>query len=237
MTAPAVNTPNGVIADAMRDAGKLMIGQYPSSEQYAENLRRLCDIINELLTHGLKLWLNVDTSVTLVAGKATYTFKPSGDVDMTKPLRVIQGYYLDSSSVRRPLNVLSWNEYINLGQVTQQGPVNSYFVNKKDTEIDVTFWLVPDATAATGTAHVLLQTQATNPVSLTETINFPPEWRIALRWLLAFDICTGQPQAIMDRCEKMATYYRTQMENWDVEDAPTQIQPDARMTANYGKFK
>ena len=33
---------------------------------------------------------------------------------------------------------------------------------------------------------------------------FAQEWRIALRWGLADDIATGQPQAIMDRCAQRA---------------------------------
>lgn len=229
MTLPATNTPNGIICDAMQDAGLLQDGDEPSSEQYAKYARRLRDVINLWQTQGLKLWLSVDTAVTLVAGQASYTFAPSGDVDMTKPLRVLQGYYLDSNAVRRPLNVLSWEEYLRLSQVTSTGAVNSYFVNKQQSQLVVHFWLTPDATAATGTAHVLLQTQVTNFTNLTDTLNFPEEWRMALRWGLADDICTGQPESIMARCAQRANAYRTALEDWDVEDAPTRFTPDPHM--------
>ena len=229
MTTPAINTPNGIICDAMQDAGLLQDGDEPSSEQYAKYSRRLRDVINLWQTQGLKLWLTVDTSVTLVSGQASYALAPAGDVAMTKPLRVLQGYYLDSNSIRRPLNVLSWDEYLRLGQVTQTGAINSYFVDKQQSSLVVKFWPTPDATAATGTAHVLLQTQATNFTNLTETLNFPDEWRMALRWGLADDICTGQPQTIMDRCAQRALAYRTALEDWDVEDAPTRFTPDPQM--------
>lgn len=228
MTTPAINTPYGIIFDAMQDACILQDGDVPTPEQFVKYMRRLRDLINTWQIKGLKLWLQVDTSVTLVSGQATYTFKPSGDVDMVKPLRGLQGYYLDSSSVRRPLTVLSTQEYLTLGQVTQTGAINSFWVNKKATQLDVTFWLTPDATAATGTAHILLQTQATNPVNLTETMNFPEEWRMALHWGLAAEICSGQPAAVIARCEgKAATTYEV-LEGWDVEDAETRITPDYR---------
>lgn len=237
MTTPADNTPASIIKDAYFDAGLLQSGDTPDSETLVDGMRKLTDLINLWQTQGLKLWLNVDTSITLVSGTGTYTLGPSGTVVMTKPLRVIEAYYLDSTGIRRPLTVLSWDDYIRLSQVTTTGQINSYFVNKQATQLSVFFWLVPDATAATGTAHLLLQTQVTNFISVTETMDFPPEWRIALRWGLADEICTGQPQAIMDRCQQRAAAYRTMLEDWDVEDAPTQFQPDSRSQYFSNRFR
>ena len=162
---------------------------------------------------------------------------PGGDIDMAKPLRGIQAYYRDPNGIRRPLVVLAWDDYLRLSQINQVGQINSYFVNKMQTQLSIFFWLIPDATAATGTAHVLLQTQVTNFISVTETMNFPIEWRIALRWGLADEISTGQPQAIMDRCQQRAQTYRTALEDWDVEDAPTRFAPDQRGGMSTGSFR
>jgi len=232
MTTPADGTPIVIIQDAMFDAGLLRQGQSPNSEQIATNMRKLRDLINYMQTNGLKLWLNYDLSITLTAGTGTYKLGPTADggtVNMTRPMRIIEGYYLFSNGTRQPLIPLSWDDYIRLSQVNTTGAVNSYFANKQQYTLDVFFWLIPDATAATGTGHVLIQQQVTNPVSLTETMNFPIEWRMALRWGLAADICTGQPEAIITRCTQMAQFYREALENWDVEDAPTQFSPDPRM--------
>lgn len=243
MTMPSDNTPYAIIYDAMLDAGKLEEGGVPTPEALAKNMRRLRDLINTWQTQGLKLWVNVDTAVPLVAGTPTYSFAPTGDVDMTKPLRVLQGYYLfTTTNVRRQLTVLSWNDYLTLGQAGNltgnQGPINSYFVNKQQSSLDVTFWLCPDTTeAANGQAHVLLQCQVTNPVNLTETMNFPVEWRMALHWGLSDDISTGQPESVIQRCAQKAQMYRTMLEDWDVEDAPTQFQPDSRMQYVTGSFR
>jgi len=237
MTAPNPNTPIAIISDAYFDAGLTQEGQSPNSEQIVTGMRKLTDIINLWQTQGLKLWLNVDTTVPLVAGTGTYTFSPTGTVIMPKPPRAIDAYYMDSNGIRRPLIPLSWNDYIRLSQVNTTGQINSYFVNKKQEELSVFFWLIPDATAATGTAHLLLQTQVTNFISVIETMNFPIEWRIALRWGLADELATGQPQAIMDRCQQRAISYRTMLEDWDVEDAPTRFSPDSRGQYSTGKFR
>lgn len=237
MTAPADNTPISIIQDAYFDAGLLQEGETCNSEQIVSAMRRLTDIVNLWQTQGLKLWLNVDTSVPLVAGTGTYTFGPAGSSVMAKPPRVIDAYYRDSTGIRRPLIPMAWADYIRLSQITQSGQINSYFVDKQQTQLSVFFWLIPDSVAATGTAHLLLQTQVTNFISVTETMNFPIEWRIALRWGLADELSTGQPQAIMDRCQSRASAYRAALEDWDVEDAPTRFTPDARSQHYSGNFR
>lgn len=239
MVAAVSNTAYGIIADAMVDAGLLQDGEQPNSEQLSNNLRRLCDIINLWQTQGLKLFLLEDLEISLVEGQNLYTLALSGTVDMTKPLRVLQAYVLQSVGfARRPLTVMSWDEWMRLSQMQgNNGMVNSYFIDKRATSLNVYFWNTPDAQEATNTAHVLLQTQATNPTMLNEDVSFPQEWRIALRWGLADDISTGQPQAIMDRCAKYAAMYRTMLEDWDVEDAPTRFAVDPRMQTGGRKFK
>lgn len=223
---PLRNTVNDIISDAMEDAGLLQEGDTPTGEQYVKYTRRLQDLLNMYQTMGLKLWLLQDLPITLVAGVATYSLSPTGSVVMNKPSRAIQGYFLDASGNRVPLRPMGWEEYLRLSQVTQQGALNAFFVDKQATSLNVTFWLVPNAIAAAGTAHLLLQTQVSHPISLTDSTSFPEEWRIALRWGLADDICTGQSGAIMQRCEQRATQFRMALEDWDVEDAPTRFSPN-----------
>lgn len=216
------NTPFRVIRFALQDAGLLEQGQNPDSEDIADYFVRLNEMVNFWQTQGLKLWLNQDTSIVLIAGTATYSLGSLG----VKPLRVIQGYYLDSSNNRRDITDLSRDEYTRLSNVVQQGQINSYFVDKQQNTLNVSFWLTPDTDAATGTAHLITQQPVNNLIQLDETVNFPQEWFIALHWGLAAEICTGQPTAIVNRCEAKALLYRTMLEDWDVEDSSTRFTPD-----------
>jgi hypothetical protein len=227
MTSPATfNNSYRIICNAMDNAGLLEQGDEPNSEQLAKYQTRLNDYINFLQTQGLKLWLQFDQAIPLVANKATYTMTLSGDINITKPLRCLQGYYLDTNSIRRPIYPMSRDEYLTLSEPLQTGQLNSYFVDKQQNQLAVTFWCVPDANAALGTAHLLIQNQVTNLISLTDAMNFPQEWFIALHWGLAAEICTGQPPAIVSRCEERATFYMAALEGWDVEDASTRFSPD-----------
>ena len=289
MTLPNDNTPLSIISDAYFEAGITQEGQLPNSDQIVKGMRKLTDVINFEQTQGLKLWLQQDVPVFLRAGQGVYSMGPGQGINMTKPLRVIQAYYLSavpitagsfnigtlytiltlgttdftlvgaqqnqvgatflatgagagtgvaSQGIRRPLVELSRNEFTLLSQVNTMGQTNSYFVDKQQLKLDVYLWLIPDAfTAAQGTVHLITQTQTTNFTTVTETMNFPLEWRIFLMWAMADAVCTGQPSAIMERCAAKTQYYREALEAWDVEDAGTRFSPDPRSQYCANQFR
>lgn len=228
MTAPAdLYTPDRLIRQALRDCGRLQYGSTPPSEAVDDALTRLTDIINTWQTQGLKLWLNAISTLTLVEDEATYTLGPDATPATIKPSRVLAGWFVDSDDKRRPLGTpLSWTDYYNLGDLTTSGSVTSYFVDKQALNIVVKLWSPPDATAATGTVELLVQGAATAWTEVDEDVAFPVEWFQALRWALADELCSGQPQLIMERCERKAIMYRQLLEDWDVEDASTRIAPE-----------
>ena len=227
MTAPAsFSQPIRIIQYAYWDSGLIPEGEMPKSDKIASAMNRLNDMINFWGTQGLKLWTFLDQSITLVASTNSYTLGPGGSIITTKPLRAIQGYYLDSTGDnRRPIYPLSWDEWLRLSNTTNEGAISQFFVDKQAANLVVYFWLTPDTTAATGTAHLLIPRQITNFTGLTDTMNFPQEWFIALRWGLADELAVAQPQAIQDRCNRNATSYRLALEHWDVEDTPTRFEP------------
>lgn len=234
MATPVSNTAYGIINDAMVDAGLLGEGQRPDSEQLANNLRRLADIIYLWQTQGLKLFLQEEIQVPLTVDKSNYVLGPAGstptpDVVMERPGQITMGYILSTSNIRRPLVCISRHDWERLSQVVgNSGTINSFFTDKQSTYINLHVWPAPDSTEAANQAWFLMRTQATAPISLTANTSFPQEWRIALRWGLADDICTGQPSEIMARCLNKATMYRHALEDYDVEDADTRIGMDMR---------
>lgn len=230
MAVATSNTAYGIIADAMRDAGRLREGSEPNSQQLATNLRRLCDIMNFYQTQGCKLFLLQEITINLVAGTNTYTVNPSAGLVPTKHMRIEQGRIQTSEGVYRPINPISWNEWNNLPQ-TDEGAITGYLEDRQATSLSVKFWNTPDTTEAANDAVLLVRTQVVNPINLETNVAFPQEWRLALRWGLADDIATGQPQAIMDRCASRARFYREALEDFDVEGAQVTFAPDMRRGA------
>lgn len=229
MTTPAINTPYSIISDGLFEAKIVQEGENPNGEMLARGLRRLTEIVNLEMTQGLKLFLQEDLAIVLVAGTQTYNVT----ISSLKALRVQQGYYLDSTgSNRRPIYSISWQEWLTLSNITTNGQISSYFINKQATTLQVSFWYTPDATAATGTAHLMVQRQVAPPISLTTDMVFPIEWATFLKWALADESSSGQPKAVQDKCTMKAESARAALEGWDVEDTPTYMQVDSR----YGPY-
>ncbi len=60
---------------------------------------------------------------------------------------------------------------------------------------------------------------------------------MALHWCLSRDICTGQPDSVIQRCEMNAQRYEEALLNWDVENVPTRFTPDPQIQNwNYNRF-
>ncbi|MGH9440425.1 MAG: hypothetical protein ACRD22_21830, partial [Terriglobia bacterium] len=164
---------------------------------------------------------------------AQYTIKTGGTVNLAKPVRAITGYYLDSSNNSRPIYEIAWHDYLRLGNRTDQGSINNFLIDKQVSQMNVSFWMVPDTEAATGTAHLLLEQQVGAMVQLVDTMNFPQEWGIALLWSLADEMTTGQPQSVVQKCAQKAQLYKQKLDDQDVENASTTLTPDMRQ--NWGR--
>lgn len=224
------NTFSRVIEEAYFNAGLVAEGQTPNSEKYARGLQKLNTISVFLQTKGLSLFSLQDITVPLVSGTYFYPLGPgSSGVSMVKPFRVILGYYLNQSLQRVPMTALSWQEWTILNQTASSPgqPIN-YFVDKQPYVLNVSVWPTPNDQAVLGEVHLILQTTLPKGSALTDQTAFPEEWFPVLSWGLADELCTGQPQEIVNRCATKAKFYREELDNWDVEDAQTFFTPDSR---------
>jgi hypothetical protein len=230
MTTPSTfGTVFNIIRDGMVEAGYLGRGRDPTSDHLALYTNKLNYTFNYLQTRpGLKLWLNFDLPITLVAGRGLYTLGPSGNVPMTKPIRGFEAYYVDSNANRRPVTIIGRSEWDMLSTTTQQGTITSVYVDKQQFLLNVNTWLTPDTQNATGILHLIVTQQITQMVSLTDTMSFPVEWYLTLMWQFAAQICTGQPASVIKRCTEMAAMHLEVLEDWDVEDASTSFVVDQR---------
>lgn len=237
MAVSVSNSAYGIIKDAYRDAGKLAKGSDPDSESLADGMRRLCDIINLWQTQGVKLFLLQEFTIQLVADQTVYTVNnPDPQVVPNKNSRIIQGRVVGPQQANRPIMMISWEEWNRLQQ-NARGAVTSYLPVKEATSLTVKVWNTPDAAEAVNQMILLVQVQAANPYNLLDDVVFPQEWRIALRWGLAAELATGQPAAVIERCERLANVYRTALEDWDVEDGPTYFAPDFRNAYPHRGFR
>lgn len=235
-----LNTPELAIRDAMREAQLIEKGQNPNSEDLAIHLERLNALIQVETTQGLKLFLWKDFAPVLNPGGVptqTYPITTPFANASTNPQQMREAYYLYPSGTQYPLLSFSWNEWNILSTRSQQGQPTNFFVDKQATTFNFNLWPVPNATAALGTAHLLIRQRAPQMLQINEQTLFPTEWFLFLVWRLASEICTGQPEAIVKRCDEKSAMYRNLLEGFDVEDTGTQFQPDSRAGYHLSRFR
>lgn len=239
MTVPSTSgTPYRLIRDGMVEAGYLGRGRDPTSDHLAMYQNKLNDVFSSLqIRPGLKLWLNQDIVIPLVAGQNLYTMGPGGSVSMVRPIRAFEAYYTDQNNNRRPMIQIARNEWDSLSTVQVQGALNNFYIDKQQLTLNLWIWQTPDTQAATGQFHLIITQQVGGLVSLTDQINFPVEWYLAVMWSFAAEICTGQPPAIVSRCEAKKAEYLEIVEGWDVEDASTYFTVDTRTQNMSGRFR
>lgn len=234
MTTQVLSILNG----AAQNAGIIGVGQSLDSESLADYLGRYNDLINLWQTQGLKLWTRQDLSITMTLGNGVYKLGLGQNVPMVKPLRVVEAYVLvTSGGTKRPVKRISWEEWSRLSQINQQGQVVQVFVDKQRDYLGVNTWQLPDSSEVQNTLHLVIQGQVGNAVSLLDTVDFPVEWIMGLKWGLADEVCTGQPAAIVARCQQRAQMYRDALENWDIEGTPITFAPDPQGQYSGGKFR
>jgi len=243
---PTFYTAYRAINEAMRDAGYLGSGTDATSEELARFMPRLNELANWWQTKGIKLWLEEDLSFTPVQGYNCYQFGtqvtntvPGTYFLVAKPLRFKEGFWVDNTGNSRPLlPILSRNEWDYLSTRTQQGAISQFYVDKQQNYTNLFLWLTPDLYSATqGQVHVVAQAQVNNVISLTDAMNLPIEWFMALHWNLASQIDQGQPKEVQDKNTQMAEMTLTALEDWDVEDASVTFQPDYRLQYQQNSFR
>lgn len=222
-------TARAIITSAYRDAQKLGRLAILAADQEAEGLEKLADLTNMWITRGMKLFLEEEVTVPLVAGKAVYSIMPGGDINMARPIKVLNVSYWLSDDTSHPIFSIGRDEWSSLSQRAAAGSVNQFYSETLFDRVNLHLTQVPDATNALGSLRVVVKRQAVNPITIDASILFPPEWAIALRWGLADEIATGMPESVQQRCQVRAQTYRQALEDYDVEDVEVVLQPDSRM--------
>lgn len=190
----AIGPPSGLttvgdlITLALQDSGVFGDGQVPSATDSNNALTRLNWLVAQW---NRKRWLIYDlTSVGVTStGAESYSVGPGGDFNTARPDRLEDGNFLrqlntgNSQQVDYPLELLGSKEDYNRIRLKSMGTwPSAVFYDSNWPLGQVFFWPVPQAT--TYELFILVKNQISQFDSLTQTINLPPEYEVALSYNL-----------------------------------------------------
>lgn len=182
-------TRNEIIEGALRIVGAIGQGDTPTTAQYTESANALNMLIKALAATGMPLWAVKESSITLVNGQVSYTAGPSGNINIPKPLKIIQAWNRNTTTnVDIPMTILTKYDYDRLGNKTSSGnPIQLMYDNAYTiTTGKVYVFPVPTSVeASTNVIYFVYHRQFEDFTSSSETADFPSYWIEALKYQLA----------------------------------------------------
>lgn len=215
-------TANEYVKDAMILLGLLGSGEEPKANEYTDGRRILNLMVKSFQSKGF-MWKRSLVTLTLTPGTASYTIGPSATIDRVRPLRVVHAFRA-TTNADIPLEIISWSEYQDLPNKTQQGPPVKCFYDPQLTQGVFYLWYTGD------TANPTVKITVMDPVDLfdsaSDTADFPDEWVEPLTYNLAMRLAPVFGMPVPQEIAAIAVGSLAEMTAFDSETASIQIMPE-----------
>jgi len=176
-------TAEQIIEYALRKINSLALGQSVSAELADAALMELEVLLKEWMKHP-GIWRRKEGYVSLVNATASYSLSP-------RPYRVFAVRYRNTSSLDRPLNELTKDEYYELPDKASAGVPTSWFFDPQQSTSDLYVWPV-QATVTTETFRVSYQRVLDDVDALTNNIDITQEHFSTVAYNLAARLADNQ---------------------------------------------
>lgn len=175
-------TVRDLIKGSLRLLGVLASGEAPDADMQADGLSVLNEMLDSWSTESLAVYTMPSREVSLTAGQGSYTIGTSGDLAISRPLKV-KAAYAKQGSTETPIEILSLNEWAAVSPKDTQGtiPTKIYFEGSYPLQT-MKVWPVPSEAVSIVLYSWEPLTSFTNA---SNDIEFPPGYLKALRFNLA----------------------------------------------------
>lgn len=183
-----VVTPLVLIQQSLKMSGVLGIGQTANPEDTNDAFLQ----INMMLSQWQrKRWLvyALETYSKVSTGAVSYTVGPGQDFDVARPDKLESAFFrqLNTSQPNQidyPLQIIQSREDYNLIAIKQLQSFPMYIFYDSAFPIGSVFpWPVPQSTIYS--IHITLKAVLSQLLTLTQSINLPPEYYAAIQWNLS----------------------------------------------------
>ncbi len=212
----------------------MMLGQLTppaytmSPDQEARGIVVLNGVLQSMQSFGPNVFRQ--TLATLTVSANTPTVPVPGDV-----VGIIEARWVQSATFDRVLGRFQWVDYQSLPNKMAQGPPTTFMF---DYQQDFTQLYVYPVPTISGTIHCSTTRRATEVLDQTTEIDLPPEWALAIDYLLADALMDDQGMADQDaataeRIKARALYWNAKLLDFD---RPTSVflRPYGKQNNAYG---
>ena len=188
---------DAVINAALRKLAVLSGGSTPQTYEVTNASEALNAMIKGFQADGMPVWAIKKTTITLISGTASYLIGTGQATNVPMPLKVLQAYRNQGTSVNVPMNVYTSYDYNLLPQSNTSGPPVNLYYQPFSTYGQMNLW--PKPSDSTTTVTIVYQRPFEDMVSSTDDFDFPSYWTEALIWGLAWRLSSEYGLPLMDR--------------------------------------
>lgn len=199
-----------LIVRSMRLGRILASGETPNAEEANDALDVLNDMLENWSTESQSVWAIANFTGNTVAGQATYTIGPTGNFVSTRP-KAIHGAYVNFNGVSFVVDVIGQLEYNEISQKAMAQPIPNQLLYVNDyPNGSITLWPVPTQVVPLTISY----DRVLAPLTLQETLSYPPGAAKALRWGLAVELMLEygipvDPGIVVTAADAKADYKRS----------------------------
>ena len=181
-----------------------------SADQVSRGIVVLNGVLQSMQSFGPNVFRQTVTSLTVSPGVATVPIP--GDV-----VGIIEARWVQSSTFERVLGRFQWVDYMSLPTKQAQGLPTIFMFDYQQDSTQLYVWMVPPLG---GTINCSVTRRAAEMIDLTTEIDLPPEWSLALDYLLADALMddqgmADQDAATADRIKMHAALWNQKLNDFD----------------------
>lgn len=183
-------TAGDLINVAFRLLGVVGSGETASSEDSADALTALNDMIDSWNTERLSVYSTQDQTFTWPASTATRSLGPTGDFVGNRPVMLDDSTYFKDTSNNLSFNIIIINQdqYDGIALKTATSSYPQYiWLNSDMPNLGMTLWPIPNKALEW---HFISVTEITQPATLATSLSVPPGYRRAFTYNLAVEIAS-----------------------------------------------
>lgn len=215
-------TTNSIIKNALKRIGALDVNEQPEASDYETGREWLNYIMKTAAVMGWNVFRSAESSVTLLAGQAEYTFGGSGSPDVSfRPLRIEEARWRNSAGTDLSMQRLSRDDYFTQPNKTTQGTPTTFYYNPGSTQGKMYVWPVPDANTAT-TIQFTYQRTLEDFDDTDDEPDLPQEWYGPIVKALAAELAPiyfPENPAIVQSAKQQADQAIQEVMGYDREEA------------------
>lgn len=214
-------TAQDIVQDSLELLQVYAAGEVVSDADAQRTLSILNDMLDAWSNDSLACYATLEQSVVLTIGKQTYTIGPGGDINLTRPLQILDGpgtaYVQDANGNNYPVTVVpqdQWNLLGNRSNLIQSNFPDTLFYDPQFPLGIINIFPSPTSAYKMFWDSYL---QLTTFPSLTTAVSFPPGYKRAIVTNLAltakpyFKTAQLDPLILAEAMMRLGSIKRTNM--------------------------